>query len=43
MKVGLQPWGDAYKGIIYNNDLAGAVATAKLDALTATRRILPHL
>ena len=35
MKVGLQPWSDAYKGIIYNNDLAGALATGKFDALTA--------
>ena len=34
MKVGLQPWSDAYKGIIFNNDLAGAHAAAKLDALT---------
>jgi len=36
VKLGLQPWGDAYKGIIYNNDIAGAVAIAKLDAVTAT-------
>jgi hypothetical protein len=36
MKVGLQGWMDAYKGIIYYNDLAGALATAKLDAFTAT-------
>jgi len=35
MKLGIQGWGDAYKGIIYNNDIAGAVASAKMDAITA--------
>ena len=36
MKLGLQPWSDAYKGIIFNNDLAGALATAKYDAFTTS-------
>jgi len=36
VKLGLQPWGDAYKGIIYNNDIAGALASAKFNAVTAT-------
>jgi hypothetical protein len=35
MKTGIQPWSDAYKGIIYNNDLGGALATGKFDAFTA--------
>jgi hypothetical protein len=36
MKVGLQGWSDAYKGIIYNNDVAGAVAIGKFTPVTAT-------
>jgi len=29
VKVGLQGWGDAYKGVFFNNDAAGVVATTK--------------
>lgn len=36
MKVGLQGFSDAYKGIFLFDDVAGAVATAKFDALTGT-------
>lgn len=34
MKTGIQTWTDAYGGIIVNNDMAGALATAKFDKLT---------
>jgi hypothetical protein len=40
MKVGLQPWSDAYKGVFFNDDVAGAVASTKFDALTATAAFL---
>ena len=36
MKVGLQGWMDAYKGIFLYDDVAGAVAGAKSGALTGT-------
>jgi len=35
-KVGLQGFTDAYKGIFLNDDVAGAVATGKFGAATAT-------
>jgi len=35
-KVGLQGFTDAYKGIFLNDDVAGAVATGRFDAVTAT-------
>lgn len=40
MKVGLQGFGDAYKGVFINDDVAGAVATGKFDAMTATAAFL---
>jgi len=36
MKVGLQGFSDAYKGIFLSDDVAGAVATGKFDAVTVT-------
>lgn len=36
MKVGVQGFMDAYKGIFLYDDVAGAVASSKFDALTAT-------
>jgi len=36
MKVGLQGWTDAYKGIFFTDDVGGAIATGKFDAVTAS-------
>lgn len=36
VKVGIQPYTDAFKGILVNDDVAGIFASKKIDALTAT-------
>lgn len=36
MKVGIQPFSDAYKGVFMSDDVAGAVATGKFGPATAT-------
>lgn len=36
MKVGIQGWTDAYKGVFMSDDVAGAVATGKFGPATAT-------
>ncbi len=40
MKVGLQPFTDAYKGVFLNDDMGGAVASAKFGAVTTTAAFL---
>lgn len=36
VKVGIQPWSDAYKGIFINDDLAGVFFMKKVGGVTAT-------
>jgi hypothetical protein len=36
VKLGIQPWTDAYKGIFMSDDVGGGVATAKFGPATAT-------